>query len=371
MTFAITQDQDIFGLTLLPLTGWRPLAESLDGDGGERQPATIHVVSPPESSARSKARESETLDSILLPSSQPRVPVNSIERILGSRVTQRGESIQEEARAAGPVEPAVGITHAFGEVRLQESFSAHADQGIYDSGIPQDYAPSSGAYSSFPLVESFFPRVELLHKPVYPTQQGSRARDRASKVSPSRYRTTVLDYQHASRPIGRPRSVTEPCYVQRKGQTLQGIVAAIEEKAVEEQYLHSDLAVYAKDSQTGEYEKVTRKAGTFYAVLDAMLREAGLTPEYEMMTYTDSETGRQEKGFILSGVKEHDRTASRMLHAPAQKIGLLGFINGEEPGKGTVSLDDYLMKPGDRVSVAYVFQGLYKGDFGKERSGCL
>jgi len=52
--------------------------------------------------------------------------------------------------------------------------------------------------------------------------------------------------------------------------------------------------------------------------------------------------------------------------------GVLGFVNGEEPGEGSIALHNVYPKVGDVISLVHVKQGIYQGNFkekGKDAIG--
>jgi len=98
------------------------------------------------------------------------------------------------------------------------------------------------------------------------------------------------------------------------------------------------------------------------AILDRALRNAGLAPSYCQQEFEDIETGEQETGILLTHVEQpHPMHIFPKKHLP--KVGVLGFVNGAEPGKGTVPLHTIVPEENDILALAYVIEGLYKGDF--------
>jgi len=45
------------------------------------------------------------------------------------------------------------------------------------------------------------------------------------------------------------------------------------------------------------------------------------------------------------------------------RLGILGFVNGEEPGDGSLPLSKVIPKENDTLSLAIIEQGKYKGNF--------
>ena len=100
-------------------------------------------------------------------------------------------------------------------------------------------------------------------------------------------------------------------------------------------------------------DKIVIKSNSVLAILDKILREMGLQPKYRLEEYLDVDNGRIRRGLILycvevEGVSEED---------------ILGFVNGEEPGAGTVPLHEVVPMEGDVLSILSIKQGVYKGDF--------
>ena len=96
------------------------------------------------------------------------------------------------------------------------------------------------------------------------------------------------------------------------------------------------------------------KGNTVMAVIDGILKKKGLEPIYILEEFLNTETNELEKGLILNDIKEVDSS---------NFSGILVFVNGEEPSEGSVAIDEMEIKVGDEVSMAFVKQGVYKGDF--------
>jgi hypothetical protein len=88
------------------------------------------------------------------------------------------------------------------------------------------------------------------------------------------------------------------------------------------------------------------KGNSASAVADKVLRQKGLTPVYT----TDS------VGTYLYEIKDTNSYS-----------GILCFVNGKEPGDASLPMQDIELKPGDKLSLCFVEQGVYKGDFAKNK----
>tara|TARA_Y100000310_G_C20578954_1_gene761979 strand:- start:349 stop:726 length:378 start_codon:yes stop_codon:yes gene_type:complete len=89
---------------------------------------------------------------------------------------------------------------------------------------------------------------------------------------------------------------------------------------------------------------------SFLAVVDKVLKKKGMKAVYEI----------DKVGLILLRVEGFDYQESK-------NSGILGFLNGEEPGEGKYPLHEVEVKEGDKVSLAWIEQGIYKGDFKEKR----
>jgi hypothetical protein len=89
---------------------------------------------------------------------------------------------------------------------------------------------------------------------------------------------------------------------------------------------------------------------SFLAVIDKVLKRKEMKAIYEV----------DKIGLILLRVEGFDYKESK-------NSGILGFLNGEEPGEGKDPLHEVEVKEGDEVSLVWIEQGTYKGDFKEKR----
>lgn len=100
------------------------------------------------------------------------------------------------------------------------------------------------------------------------------------------------------------------------------------------------------------------------AVTDKIIRRLGMTPIYSIQEYVNTDTNKIEKNLILKNIKGYETKVEKAFSIKdLDKVGILIFVNGEEPSNGTVSLDKVHLKANDKISVAYILQGTYNGDF--------
>jgi hypothetical protein len=154
--------------------------------------------------------------------------------------------------------------------------------------------------------------------------------------------------------------------VQRGGTTLQGILVALDGYQVQAEDIgngETDYEIWARNTDTGKIESHYVQNNSVFAVTDKALRREGKTPEYEMQSYVDSDTGKVESGLILDTVKEYKKQALDVFD-DEKNIGMLMFVNSEEPGGGSIDVTKLAAKIGQRIHLGVVRQGWYQGDFG-------
>ncbi len=96
------------------------------------------------------------------------------------------------------------------------------------------------------------------------------------------------------------------------------------------------------------------------AILDRVLKKANLKPVYNNQEYINTITKEKEYGLILETVEAFSLTIPK---EHKLSLGILGFVNGEEPGDGSIPLNEIFPKENDKLALAYILQGIYKGDF--------
>ena len=100
------------------------------------------------------------------------------------------------------------------------------------------------------------------------------------------------------------------------------------------------------------------------AIVDKVIRKLGLTPIYSFQEYVNTDTDKVERGLILRNIKGYETIVKKFFSVKnLDKVGILIFVNREEPSNGSISLDKVYLKVNDKISVAYVLQGIYEGEF--------
>jgi hypothetical protein len=96
-------------------------------------------------------------------------------------------------------------------------------------------------------------------------------------------------------------------------------------------------------------QKMKVKGNKAIVIVDRILRERKLIPKYDKL----------EIGIILS-IKNVNNYS-----------GILFFVNGEEPSNGELPLDQIQIVKEDKISLCFVEQGVYKGDFNKNKGNSV
>lgn len=160
----------------------------------------------------------------------------------------------------------------------------------------------------------------------------------------------------------------------KDGKPLMGIRILLENYIIKEEDINHNepYTIRVFNTKTSRIEEYEINGNSLLAILDRVLREAGFKPEYEYQSYINTENGREEQGFILKGVEgDLSELIKEFGSENLAKVGLLYFVNGKEPGKGSIPLDNYTPRKGEKISLAYVIQGMYKGDYGDGESYCI
>ena len=152
--------------------------------------------------------------------------------------------------------------------------------------------------------------------------------------------------------------------VVRDGKTLQGIEALFENYVVTKEDLSQDgkylLRVHNIVSQQGETYRVPENS--LLAIVDKYLHELGAeNVEYEMHTFTVQ--GKKLTRVLLKDVDGIIGDNYDLL-----KHGFAIFVDGKEPGNGTINLEEYIVKEGAKVSLAVIDQNTYRGDYNSEKA---
>jgi hypothetical protein len=104
------------------------------------------------------------------------------------------------------------------------------------------------------------------------------------------------------------------------------------------------------------------------AILDRALKAKNLKANYTLKKYYDTLTRERRESILLEGIEAFPVNCAKE-HIPF--LGILGFVNGKEPAEGTIPLHEVIPKEGDELALAYIIEGVYRGDFEKENAqGC-
>ena len=91
-------------------------------------------------------------------------------------------------------------------------------------------------------------------------------------------------------------------------------------------------------------------ANSVQALLHNRMARAGLTPNYSRSTFAGSD--ELETGLYIKRLDPVYGEFNQLF--PNQQLGILVFINGEEPAHGTIGLEDITATPGDHIQVFYI-----------------
>ncbi|MBI5798087.1 hypothetical protein HZA98_04255 [Candidatus Woesearchaeota archaeon] len=104
------------------------------------------------------------------------------------------------------------------------------------------------------------------------------------------------------------------------------------------------------------------------AIMDRALKAKALKPNYLLVKYYDTITREKREGILLESIDGFPLSCAQE-HLPF--LGILGFVNGKEPAEGTIPLHEVLPKENDELALAYIIEGVYKGNFGEANpQGC-
>lgn len=91
-------------------------------------------------------------------------------------------------------------------------------------------------------------------------------------------------------------------------------------------------------------------ANSIQALLHSQLLQEGLSPCYSRSTFIGNQ--EMETGLYIKRLDPIYGQIGRLF--PDQQLGILVFINGEEPAHGTIGLEDITATVGDRIQVFYI-----------------
>ncbi|MDP3728253.1 MAG: hypothetical protein Q8R18_02245 [bacterium] len=107
-------------------------------------------------------------------------------------------------------------------------------------------------------------------------------------------------------------------------------------------------------------KKITIGSNSFLAIMDRELKALGLKPVYVWNVYFDTIKRKKEAGILLYSLDGHQIPFDAKLK---DFLGILGFVNGQEPGEGSIPLHNILPKINDNLALAYIIEGMYRGNF--------
>jgi len=100
----------------------------------------------------------------------------------------------------------------------------------------------------------------------------------------------------------------------------------------------------------GTEQQRSTPANSVQALLHQRLIQSGLTPSYAKSTFAGND--ELETGLYIKRLDPVYGEFNRLF--PNQQLGILVFINGEEPAHGTIGLEDITATPGDHIQVFYI-----------------
>ncbi|MEH6652264.1 MAG: class I SAM-dependent methyltransferase [Motiliproteus sp.] len=103
------------------------------------------------------------------------------------------------------------------------------------------------------------------------------------------------------------------------------------------------------DLDGSEYQRSV-PANSVQALLHQRMVGSGLAPNYARSTFAGNE--ELETGLYIKRLDPIYGEFNQLF--PSQQLGILVFINGEEPAHGTIGLEDITATPGDHIQVYYI-----------------
>ena len=105
---------------------------------------------------------------------------------------------------------------------------------------------------------------------------------------------------------------------------------------------------------------VTIPSNSFLAIMDRELKAKGLKPVYIWNVYFDTMKRKNNAGILLHSFEGYTIPFDAK---HTEQLGILGFVNGQEPGEGSIPFHEIVPKKNDTLALAYIIQGIYRGDF--------
>ncbi|HIH14976.1 MAG: hypothetical protein QT08_C0016G0019 [archaeon GW2011_AR17] len=109
-------------------------------------------------------------------------------------------------------------------------------------------------------------------------------------------------------------------------------------------------------------KKITIPSNSFLAIMDRELKKLGFKAVYVWDVYFNTILRKKEAGILLYSLDGH-QIPFDIKHKDF--MGILGFVNGQEPGEGSIPLHSIIPHVHDTIALAYVIEGIYKGNFSK------
>ena len=107
-------------------------------------------------------------------------------------------------------------------------------------------------------------------------------------------------------------------------------------------------------------KKVTIASHSFLAIIDRELKKIGLKPVYIWDVYFNTITRKKEGGILLYSLDGHQIPFDAQYK---DFMGILGFVNGQEPGEGSIPFHSIFPKENETIALAYIIEGIYRGNF--------
>ena len=140
----------------------------------------------------------------------------------------------------------------------------------------------------------------------------------------------------------------------RNGETLDGFLKVASFRAINKEG-KTKVNIYDAEKNESKPTEELFDNNTVIAQIDMYLKSIGATPVWERQYFINTETGKRESGLILTAVAEYHLEAKRRLGEKDK--GLLIFLDGYEPGKGSIPVDKIMTNNNPYIAVVYKKDG--------------
>ena len=140
----------------------------------------------------------------------------------------------------------------------------------------------------------------------------------------------------------------------RNGETLDGFLKVASFRAVNKEG-KTRINVYDSEKNESKPTEELFDNNTVIAQIAMYLRSIGATPVLERQYFINTETGKKESGLILTAVAEYHLEAKRRLGEKDK--GILIFLDGYEPGKGSIPIDKIITNKNLYIDIVYKKNG--------------